>query len=328
MAIISNMYNSNRMNLGIQIPLTTPLVIQLETSGYCNLECSFCPCGNPHSRGLMKQDIMTEDLFDTFVKQCLDFENPIKVLRIIGIGEPLINKNIAGFVKKAKDSGAFERVEITSNGVLLDKKLTNSLIENKLDTLLVSLEGLTNEKYYEVTKRNIDVAKLWSNLSYFFEKSRNTNTKLYIKTISASVDNQEEFLNKFGQICDYIYIEKIIENWPEFKSGATDNAIRYRNREYQNTKKVCIQPFKLLCVAANGDVMPCSVDWKRVNILGNIVDNHLRDIWEGEKLKQLRLSLLEQKQKPICQICKYTLQNQPDDIDDYISDIIARIKGN
>ncbi len=314
--------------MGEAIPLESPFVIQVEASGYCNLECSFCPCGYEESRKKMKQDIMSVQLFDKFVRQCQEFDDPIKVLRIIGIGEPLINKNIGYFVKKAKTSGAFERVEITSNGVLLNEKLSDELIENELDILLISLEAITDEKYYEITKRKVNVSDLKRNLSYFYNKSRNTKTKLYIKTISASQEENEKFLMDYGEICDYIYVENIIENWPEFEAGAECNAVRYKKEEYHNKKSVCIQPFKLLCIAANGDVMPCSVDWKRVNILGNIEKETIKDIWEGLDLRNIRLSLLDQLPNSICSSCKYTLQNQPDNIDNYISEIKRKIKGN
>lgn len=56
MAIYSNMFNPDRINLGEAIPLATPLSIQLETSGYCNLECKFCPCGDADARKHLPQD--------------------------------------------------------------------------------------------------------------------------------------------------------------------------------------------------------------------------------------------------------------------------------
>ena len=36
-------FNQERMDLGIAAPLKTPLVIYVEPSSYCNLECTFCP---------------------------------------------------------------------------------------------------------------------------------------------------------------------------------------------------------------------------------------------------------------------------------------------
>lgn len=325
MAIVSNMYNPNRINLGERIPLSTPLVIQLEASGYCNLECEFCPCGDENARKYLKQDIMSLELFEKFVDQCKEFEEPIKVLRVIGIGEPLLNKNVSTFVRIAKESGAFERVEITTNGILLSKDLSDSLIENGLDTLLVSLEATSNEKFFEIAKRNIDVQKIKENLSYFYKKSRDTITKLYIKTVNVAIDDSKAFLGEYSQICDYIYVENIIENWPGLGHEIKKDAVRYEETVYLTKKKVCIQPFKLLCVSANGDVVPCCVDWKRELKIGNIKEMPIKKIWNGDALRGIMKGLLKQKPYDICKKCKYRLQNQPDDIDDYIDDIICRM---
>lgn len=328
MAVISNMLNSNRINLGEAIPLSTPFVIQLEASGFCNLECKFCPCGDKEARKLFRQDNMTEELFDLFVEQCKAFPEKIKILRIIGVGEPLINSKIALFVLKAKTSGAFERVEITTNGVLLNSKLSDDLIEAGLDVLLVSLEAMNDERFYEVTGKRIDVSELKRNLEYFFKHKK--NTKLYIKTTDLAVadmpEGSERFFEEYDEICDYMYIEKVIENWPEFHAGAVAGAVRYDESAYQQRKLVCVQPFKLMCVAANGDVMPCSVDWKRALWLGNITENSLLEIWGGRELKYLRRSLLEMSPCIFCSACRYTSQNQPDNIDDYRETILERIR--
>lgn len=323
MAEISNMFNKNRMNLGEKIPLDTPLVIQLEASGFCNLESCFCPCGNDDTRKLMPQDIMDEESFDLFIKQCLEFPQAIKVLRFIGIGEPLVNPKIVNFVKKAKESKAFERVEITSNGLLLTKELSDELIRAGLDVLLVSLESTDERRFKKIANRNVDLGKLKENLQYFYYHEN--ESKLYIKTTDLGVENKEEFYKEYGPFCDYIYVEKIIENWPEFLAGATEGAVRYQIDEYQKSKKVCIQPFKLLCLAANGDVMPCSVDWKRILKLGNIKEESLLSIWNGDRRKNLLLSLLKDEKCPFCSHCNYNVQNQPDDIDDYIDKIIRRL---
>jgi len=58
----------------------------------------------------------------------------------------LINKDIPVMVKMAKDAEIAERVEIISNGSLLDKTMSDRLIEAGLDTLRISLQGLNSKK--------------------------------------------------------------------------------------------------------------------------------------------------------------------------------------
>jgi len=57
----------------------------------------------------------------------------------------LINKDIPVMVKMAKDAEIAERVEIISNGSLLDKTMSDRLIEAGLDTLRISLQGLNSK---------------------------------------------------------------------------------------------------------------------------------------------------------------------------------------
>ena len=101
--------------------------------------------------------------------------------------------------------------------------------------------------------------------------------------------------------------------------------VKKETEQYQKAKRICIQPFKLLCLAANGDVMPCSVDWKRKLLLGNINNCSLVDIWKGKKREELLMSLLKEEPCSLCSHCGYSIQNQPDDIDDYKAEIIDRL---
>lgn len=326
MAEIGNMINRNRMNLGEKVPLDTPLVIQLEASGVCNLECSFCPHGDADMRNLFPREIMSLEMFRLFLAQAKEFPEKIKALRIIGLGEPLLNREIAEFVRLAKESNAFENVEITSNGVALTKDLGESLINAGLDSLRISLEALDSESFYKVSKRNVNLDTMYENLEFFYNNRK--ECKLYIKITDVGLGNtpEEAFYDKYGKICDYICVEKVIENWPEFSSGAKGDAPMFDIEEYKEQKSVCIQPFKLLCICANGDVVPCCSDWKRVLKVGNIAEETLKNIWTGDRLYTLRKRLLKMEQGGICKECMHPKLSQPDNIDDYREEILERLE--
>ena len=326
MAKIGNLFNPSRINLGEAIPLNTPLVIQMETCGFCNLKCKFCPGGASDS-GIIR-DMMSFETFKLFLAQCREFPRKIKILRIIGIGEPLLNRNVAEFVSEAKQSGVFEKVEITTNGTLLTRELSDKLIDAGLDTLLVSLEATDENKFEKIAGVRIQINELYENIDYFFKRSRN-KCILYIKTTDLALDTESErkaFYEKWGEVCDEIQIEHVYENWPEFQAGTDGNSVRYDLEQYKNKKDVCVQPFKLLCLAANGDVMPCSVDWKRTLLLGNIYQTRIAQIWNGEQLRKLRTSLLRKEICEYCRVCSVTKSNQPDNIDEDAQRILARLE--
>ena len=328
MAIISNMYNENRVNLGEEIPLSTPFVIQIEASGFCNLRCSFCPVNDDTTQGIIQKDMMTFDTFKLIVDSCSEFQQKIKVLRIIGIGEPLLNKDLPDFIQYSKNSGHFEKIEVVTNGILLEPELGDKLVSAGLDVLKISLLGLDAESYFTFAKTQVNTDAIYKNLKDFF-RCRN-NCGVYIKILKRALKTELDehfFYERFGQISDYIYIEEIIENWPEFYSGAvTEVTVRFGLDQYQTTKNICIQPFLLMCVAANGDIMPCSVDWKRSLLLDNINQSHsLLSVWNIKTLFKLRTELLTEHRNSFCSSCNYSINCQADSIDNYKDKILSRI---
>jgi radical SAM protein with 4Fe4S-binding SPASM domain len=315
MAVISNMFNKKRVDLADAIPLATPFVMQLEPSGFCNLKCAFCPVNDDSVGHLLKKDMMCMDTFIKFADDCARFPDKIKILRIIGNGEPLLNKNIAEMVKHAKVSGAFEKVEITTNGTLLVGRIGKLLIDAGLDILKISLEAIDDDMFFTISKTKVRVLDLKKNIEYFF-KNRG-KCVVYIKTTDLALTcaaDRERFLREYGEICDYVYIENVSDIWPEY--GAIDGARGRDANRYGRIGggEVCVQPFKLMSVCADGEVLPCCADWQRKLSLGNIHDTPLVEIWNGRKMLDVRLSLLGGAAALPCSDCNFQKVSQDDNI--------------
>ena len=127
--------------LGFKKVYGYPVVLTLDPSSACQLRCPFCATGvggGARSRALMPLDLS---------KRVIDELGPY-VFRVdlFNWGEPLLNKHFADVVRYAKASSAY--VSTSSN---LSMELTNRQIEDLvvsgLDKLVVSLDGVTEEKY-------------------------------------------------------------------------------------------------------------------------------------------------------------------------------------
>ena len=66
-----------------------------------------------------------------------------------GFGEPLAHPRIFEMVERVKALGV-PRVELITNGCLLDEQASRRLITAGLDTLWVSLDGIRPESYSDV----------------------------------------------------------------------------------------------------------------------------------------------------------------------------------
>jgi radical SAM protein with 4Fe4S-binding SPASM domain len=88
------------------------------------------------------------------------------------------------------------------------------------------------------------------------------------------------------------------------------------NKEWKE-KKVCVQIFKGLQVCADGDVVPCCVDWDRVNLLGNINKSPLKELWLGHQMKELQNEHLKGNKDKIapCSGCTMNDYGELDNLD-------------
>lgn len=82
-----------------------------------------------------------------------------------------------------------------------------------------------------------------------------------------------------------------------------NNLENYTISKYWNDlgyiKSICNQPDKTAMVLANGNVLPCcTIENEYVEVMGNIFEQNLTDIWHGEKYK-----LFRKEKSKFCQFC-------------------------
>ncbi|MDA0036157.1 SPASM domain-containing protein [Brachyspira hyodysenteriae] len=78
---------------------------------------------------------------------------------------------------------------------------------------------------------------------------------------------------------------------------------------------------------STGTVSPCCSDWQEKMIIGNVNNQTVREIWNSEKLKELRIQHLtgHRDKNPICVNCGNIKYAQIDNIDDYADAILTKI---
>ena len=170
-----------------------PSHIQIETvAGYCTVRCIMCPIENS-----LRKEIMSNDLFERIIQKLLPIKNNIKLFSIVGIGEPLIDKDVAEKVELAKKYG-FTGVGIYSNGTNLSKELSLKLINAKLDTFIFSIDGFLNETQAAI-RVGSNLEKIIENIDYFIDRRKElgSNTKIIIR-FTKQEKNQNEWDNFFN----------------------------------------------------------------------------------------------------------------------------------
>jgi radical SAM protein with 4Fe4S-binding SPASM domain len=319
--------NYQRLNLGQMAPLDSPLVVYMETTTRCNLACKFCP--HYISPDDFIKGTMDFNLFSKAINDLKDFSPKVKLLRFCGLGDSLFNKDIDKYVEHAVNNSVADRYEMISNGLLLTESLSDVLSKN-LDRLIISIEGLSDEDYLNFTNRKINFEKFIDQLKYFFE-IENRKCKLHIKIHNSAVQSTEKiqkFYDIFKTISDEIYIENLINLWPNLISNlGLDSGHRFDGNTIKK-RKVCAQIFKSIQINHDGKILPCCIDWKVINVIGDINSDNLHSIWNGKAMNNLRFKHLmghKDKIEP-CSNCTMNEESDIDNIDSYSEDISKRLE--
>lgn len=296
-----------RTHLAQVIPLTTPYIVQIFPAYTCNFKCNYCI----HSVSKQQRGYISNAAFMDFnlYKKCIDdlraFPEKIKMLRFAGTGEPLLHKDIARMIDYANKKQIASSIDMVTNGSMLTPKLSKEIVDAGLSKLRISLQGVNAEKYKQTSNVEVDFNKLLENITYFYENKK--NTQIYIKIIDCALDEQDEqeFLRIFGDICDEIAIEHVVPIVSEI-----DYTLIYKdavNKVSQNGAtihecEICPQPFYLLQINPDGNIVPCCA-MEDNPIIENCKNSSLFSIWNGEGFNRFRKNHLL-KQKDIYATCK------------------------
>lgn len=316
-----------RLQLGEQLPLSTPYSLHAFVSYYCNFKCNYCLHSLSQEKlntmGFKKQ-FMSFDIFKKAVDDMKRFPQKLKALIFAGHGEPLMNKDIVKMVDYAKQQNIAERIEIVTNGSLLTPKLSDELISAGLDRLRISLQGVTGKKYKEVTEKDIDFEKFVENIAYFYKSK--TACEVSIKIIDIALENgteKEKFYDIFSKISDTLNLEFVIPFVNEIDYSDFETDFSKCKMGNDGKSKICSMPFYMLALSPEGNLLPCCSTEVPI-VLGNVVENSILDVWNSSiRNKFLRLQLDNLQKNEVCKNCSvpaFGLQ-EGDYLDEYVEDI-------
>jgi radical SAM protein with 4Fe4S-binding SPASM domain len=322
----------NRTPLQDVIPIATPFVIFVDPADACNFKCNFCPTAD---RDLMKSvgrpwRQMDFELYKKIVKDLLLFQEKVEVLRLYKDGEPLLNKKFVDMIKYAKDIGACNRIDTTTNAALLTPKLGKEIANAGLDRINISIEGINNDQYKNFSNVNLEFSRVLNNVREFYEVKGKCDMLVKINGDHLSEKDKLLFLDLFGNITDKIYIEHVMSCWPNFDLKAYGVTVNQERGIYgQIIKEVDICPYVFYSFAINSDglVSVCFLDWARKMVVGDVKYESVTAIWNGEKMKKYRKLMLDgnRKKHPQCGNCGQMTHGNPDNIDQYRSNISKKL---
>ena len=331
MNVQTRLVGNKREELGKKLPLQQPYVLLVDPCNLCNLRCRWCPGGydaliNDSNRN---QKVMDFSLFKKMIDQLSEFNEPIRVLRMYKEGEPLLNPHFAQMVSYAKKSGYISRIDTTTNGVLLKPELNRKIVSAGLDQINISVNGVSEEQIFRNTGKKINFDEYVAGIRDLY--NNRGDCTVYVKSIKdvLSKEEQEKFFDVFGDISDRIFLERLSPAWPCFEfdeCGYMYEEVGNYEQDVEN-RQVCPYLFYIMVVNSDGTVSTCVGDWKHHQLVGNIAENTVKEIWLGEKQREYQLGHLHGNKKgmEMCEKCLVISHGAYDNIDKYAAEIACKM---
>lgn len=320
----------NRTKLEEAIPVSTPFVCHVEVTNVCNFRCEFCASVDNPEMEKMKKGFMDYDLFCKIVDDLSAFDGKLKQMVFHLMGEPLMHPRIADMISYAKKRNVSEKLILYTNGSRLTPELSRSVCDAGIDYIQLSIEHVNSAGYEKIVRTKVDYDGLLANIGYLCAyKQEQCFVSAKILDCGLTEDDKKKFYDDFGKITDECHIESLIQTLPE---GMRDTTLGRGNMLTNDgyaiePKEVCTPPFYFLGVFWDGLVSPCACDWSKGVCIGNVTEESLKGIWEGERRKGfLRMQLSKKRREsPVCGKCRAT-DNQLDNIDEYAEQLLERFE--
>lgn len=322
-----------RVPLHENIPLDTPFSVYIFPTNYCNFRCKYCAHSLPdpafREQYGFSPEAMSMEVYRAAIDQITDFPGKVKTISLTGQGEPLMNRHLPEMVAYAKERKAANRVEFMSNGALLNRNNSAALVEAGLDCIRISLQGLNSRKYRDVCGARIDFDDFVSQIAWLYDHKKQCEVFVKIMDIALEPGEEDRFYELFSPIADRVYIEQCRPVYSGVSSteGISTQADRY-GREHKK-RSVCPLCFFMLGIFPNGDVYPCETIY-RPELLGNVMQDRLVDLWNSEKMHSFQLRQLTEGKNanPRCALCcaPDDVSQPEDELDEYAEELIGRLK--
>lgn len=317
------------MRLGLSHAYGQPIIVHFEPTTYCNATCSMCSRNSTHNANLSKNPKNMS--LKTFREMLLKFPY-CEDVRMQGLGESLLNPEMLEMIKLCKSRKI--RVSLTTNASLLSESMSRELIMSGIDSILFSVDS-ANAKTFERLRKGIKFSAVIDNIKRFVELRNRLKSKMPFTalTISVSKDNIREIpqlidiakslgvdgvvlrrLLRLGYGPSDIESKKQLELLRSYEHYGKSRGLHVTllfPEELFSTSKVkkthCWWLWRAIYLTVDGDVFPCCIFPHHTGIAyGNVMRQSVREIWNNEMYKRLRVHLRSGNLCAPCNACPTT----------------------
>jgi len=282
-----------------------PKISTIELTNLCQMNCKMCP----RSRMTRPLGLMDFQLYRRIIDQIRPYANNYVCLH--GFGDSLLHPQIGRFISYAAEKGF--KTTLSTNPSSLQERVIRILFDSGLYRLIIALDGTNPLTYRYLRGPRADYHEALQNIHLLLKTKLEEGRRLPLIEISmirmketdAEVEHFKRLWKRPG--VDHVFI-KTFKTWdgsqPEIMEMAEGSqySSAFRNpRPYP-----CFRLWLVMSVLWDGRVVPCCYDYDAKCVLGNLQEQTLLQIWNGDRLREIRRHALanDYSQNPLCRHCR------------------------
>lgn len=283
-----------------------PIYIDIELTNSCNFNCLMCPTGT----GTVKRQtgFIKDKVFFKVLDEIKEYNTPVRFIRW---GEPTLHPKWLQYIREVKKQDML--CHINTNGSLLNSSSIKEIVDIKLDSIKFSFQGVSRKSYKEM--RNKDYYKSLLKKIAELYKARGEKELPYIHvSTTITYESKEEvdaFKKEMQNIVDLVTVGRtVLEHIDVDRVKLKGEALETLKwlKEQESVVKVhteCPEVFDKLSINWDGTVSACCGDYDNKMIVGNVMENSLKEIWVSEKMNLYRkmLANMEHDKLELCKSC-------------------------
>lgn len=284
----------------------------VETTNICNADCTFCGYRFMERPKTVMKAPVYEKAIAAFVENgggSINFTPTV--------GDPLVDKNIVRKIRHAKAQPSITSVMLYTNGILLNRFPADDILTSGLTRLAISTYVGTREGYkHYYGKDKYD--RVLTNIEAIGKRNRELGSPVLI-TLHLRVARDEGEWKTTPEYARFVELFggsniSFLESYDAWSGRIELNDLPGGCEMAENLpievkkKSPCFELYRRVHVLADGNVGACiCVDLESEIKIGNLNTHSLKEIWQGEKLKNYRSEWLKGNLPKVCQTCtRYT----------------------
>ena len=300
-------------------------IMQIELTNECPFRCVMCPRTEHMTRD---EGRMSFEMFRKIIDELAiihpDYARTQPPIWLHHFGESLTHPEFAEFITYAKTRNIPTAMSI--NPLMLTERVATQLLQSAPHALYVSLDGHDDESFEKIRGIPKAYEKSQQRLLKFLERKMEMGVKTHItlSVIDFVLNGQrgdpqrvalEQYWRSIPGIDEFIWkpYGTFSGEFDLINELASPSEAVNLARHYKDYFKVtCDFPWRRMVITWTGDVVPCCHDYDVKMSLGNVRDQSLASIWNGEKMLALRQEFMSGKvDNPVCRDCEHRYANNP-----------------